>query len=161
MCHRGFHVARSLRERVPTRSASRPRYFLRPFIVLVGLAVLAGCEDGKPKGDLPPLHPVTGKVVRGGQPVSGGLIQFFADPADPDLVINAEVGPDGSFELQTLHSVSQKKAKGAPAGSYKVNYTPPQGDQAQGGAVGGMVALSERQTVKDGPNELTVELGKK
>ena len=51
----------------------------RGIALLLGLTALTGCPDGKPKGDLPPLHPAKGKVVRGGQPIGGGLVRFFAD----------------------------------------------------------------------------------
>src|SRR5262249_25187151 len=119
------------------------------------LVVLIGCDEAKPKGDLPPLHPAKGKVVRGGAPVDGGLIQFQAEPANPDLIVNAQVLTDGTFELQTLHAISQKKAPGAPAGTYKVTYMPPTRDQ-------NIVPITPAQTyaIQAGTNELTIDLGK-
>jgi hypothetical protein len=121
----------------------------------LGLIVVIGCQEAKPKGDLPPLHPAKGRVVRAGAPVAGGLIQFQTEPASPDLIVNAEVKPDGTFELQTLHALSQKKAPGAPVGIYKVTYMPPATDQ-------NIVPVTPAQTypIQAGPNELTIDLGK-
>jgi hypothetical protein len=132
----------------------------RRLALVLGLVVALGCTDGKPPGDLPALHPARGKVVRNGQPVGGGMVRFFAQPDDPDLVVNAEVGADGAFELQTLHAQSQKKAKGAPAGTYQVTYYPPAGDQTQGPSPE-PVSPSQPQTIQAGNNELTVEVGRK
>ena len=133
----------------------------RRLTLALGLIVALGCTDGtRPKGDLPALHPAKGKVVRNGQPVSGGLVRFFSQPDDPDLVVNSEVGPDGTFELQTLHAQSQKKAKGAPVGTYQVTYYPPAGDQTQGPSPE-PVSPSQPQTIQAGNNDLTVEIGKK
>ena len=133
----------------------------RELAVVLGLAVLAGCTDSKPKGDLPALHPAKGTVVRGGQPVNGGAVKFHPDPEDLDLVVGAEVMADGSFELQTAHAQSQKKGPGAPAGTYRVTYFPPQGDQTQGGPSTAPVEVPQKQTIQAGANDLTVEVGKK
>jgi hypothetical protein len=121
--------------------------------------VAFGCNDGKPKGDLPPLHPVKGKVVRNSQPVNGGLVRFHTDPDDPDVVVNAEVKADGTFEVQTQHAQSQKKGPGAPAGIYQVTYYPPQGDQTAGP---NPVPVTPTQThmIQAGENALIIELGK-
>lgn len=135
---------------------------MRPtrLIAALGLALLIGCTAGKPKGDLPPLHPAKGKVVRAGQPVAGGMVRFQPEPDIPDVVVNAEVKPDGTFELQTLHAVSQKKAGGAPAGTYRVTYYPNLGDQTQGPNPA-PVTPAQKYTITEGPNDLTVEVGKK
>jgi hypothetical protein len=128
---------------------------MRWCVLLVGLA---GCSPDKPQGELPPLQPAMGTVVRGGKAAGPGLVQFRAEPDKPDLVVNGEVRADGTFELQTLHATSQKKGKGAPAGTYRVTYIPAATEQNQ------MVTPVEVPlpvTIKDGPNELTVELGKK
>jgi hypothetical protein len=132
------------------------------WIPILGLAVALGCDSGKPKGDLPPLHPTKGRVVRGGQPVSGGSLQLQPDPAVPNVTVTAEVKPDGTFEVQTLHTQSQKKAAGAPVGTYRATYMPALGDQTQGaGANPTPVSPAQTYTIKEGPNELTIELGKK
>jgi len=129
---------------------------IRGLPATLALAVLIGCQEAKPKGDLPPLYPAKGKVVRGGVPVASGLIQFQSEPPNPDLIVNSVVGPDGTFELQTLHALSQKKAPGAPAGTYKVTYMPPAADQH-------IVPVTPAQTfaIQAGTNELTVNLGAK
>jgi hypothetical protein len=123
----------------------------------MALALLAGCDDGKPKGDLPPLHPAKGKVVRGGQPVAGGSVRFQVEPDSPDVLVTAEVTPDGSFELQTVHALSGKQGKGAPAGTYRVTYQPPLSENQSPPPI----ELSQTQTIKEGANELTVDLGKR
>ena len=128
--------------------------------VVLGLAVALGCTSDKPTGDLPALHPVKGKVVRGGTPVNGGSVRFHPDPEDLDLVVGGEVQSDGSFELHTQHAQSQKKAKGAPAGTYQVTYYPPAGDQTQGPSPE-PVSPTQPQTIQAGSNDLTVELGRK
>ena len=60
---------------------------MRTRLLVIGLAVLVGCDD-KPKGDLPPLHPAKGKVVRGGQPVNGGSVRFQMEPDNPEYLGN-------------------------------------------------------------------------
>jgi hypothetical protein len=125
---------------------------------ILGLTVLAGCGD-KPKWDLPPLHPVKGSVSRGGAAVNGGVIQFRPEPDLPNIVVNAEVKPDGTFELKTLHALSLKSGPGAPAGNYRVMYLPPIiGDQNMAAP---SVLLPKPYTIKEGPNDLAIDLGKK
>ncbi|WP_020467897.1 hypothetical protein [Zavarzinella formosa] len=131
--------------------------------LFVGGLGLSGCSENKPKGDLPPLNPSKGKVMRGGSPVAGGIVQFRAEPAKPgsdDLLVNAEVNAEGGFELQTIHALSMKKAVGAPAGTYKVVYTPAMTAQTQNAIP---VDLPKTVTIASGPNDLTIELpaGKK
>lgn len=94
---------------------------------------LIGC-GGQRKGDLPPLVPVKGHVQRGNAPAIGGLLRFVPDPETPesrDWVITAEIQPDGSFEVQSIHSLSQQRGLGSPRGTFKVTYTF-SGDQNQG-----------------------------
>jgi hypothetical protein len=81
-------------------------------------------------------------------------------PETRDLLIAAELNSDGTFELHTLHSVSLKKAPGAPAGTYKVTFTSALADQTQGGQVQ-VVELPSPITLKAEPNEITLEMGKK
>jgi hypothetical protein len=69
---------------------------------LLALALLSGCG---PHETLPPLHPVKGKVVKDG------------------ISINGQVDDDGLFELTTLEG--RKRHPGAPAGEYRVVYSPP------------------------------------
>lgn len=126
-------------------------------ILPVCLVLLLGCGDGgRPEGKLPPLQPVHGTVTRGGQPVAGGLVQFR--PAKPaaqasDVIVTAEVGANGSFDLATTHALSQNKAAGAPAGDYTVTYVPPGESQDVMPTV-----LPGKITIADGPSELTLKL---
>jgi hypothetical protein len=129
----------------------------RRCLVVLVLGVLAGCQDGKPKGDLPALHPAHGKVVRGGQPVSGGSVRFQLEPDNPDVLVTSEVKADGSFELQTVHALSGKQGKGAPAGTYRVTYQPPLTENQSAPPVD----VPQTQTVREGSNDLLVELGKR
>ncbi len=119
--------------------------------------IAVGCEGGKPKGELPPLQLAKGTVVRGGQPVHGGSIRFQPEPNMPDIVVTSDVSPQGTFELQTIHATTQKKGTGAPVGTYHVMYYPPQADQVAGG-LPALIEVRQTQTIKEGPNELTVEL---
>lgn len=119
------------------------------------------CSESKPKGDLPTLHPTTGTVSRGGSPLTAGQVRLKADPAKPeftDLLINAEVGKDGTFTLQTIHALSMKKAPGVPAGTYKATFVPSLGDQ-QGNIV--PIELPTPVTITAGNNELKLELPSK
>jgi hypothetical protein len=92
----------------------------------LGLAVLAwpiaaGC--GASGGTPPPTtYPVSGKVFyKGGQPVSGGVIQFQSD-SDPSLTHLGDIGPDGTFELRTLFQ--SERLQGATVGQYHVTVIP-------------------------------------
>ena len=131
-------------------------------IALMTIVVLAGCDTSKPKAELPPLHPTTGKVVRNGQPAGAGSLQFDPEPALADVRVSAEVRKDGTFEVSTLHTPSGKKATGAPVGVYKATFMPALGDQATGAvAVPTPVTPGETYTIREGKNELTIEIGKK
>jgi hypothetical protein len=130
---------------------------------LFAVGLLSGCGgSGGKQPDFPDLHPVKGTVTRGGAPVKGGAVQFAPDPARPDFLINSEVGPDGTFALSTVRTTdkSGERKSGAPAGSYKVTFTPPLGDQTAGGAVN-PIELTKPVTVTAGNNDLTIELPKK
>jgi hypothetical protein len=82
--------------------------------------VLTGCH---PSG--PPLLPVSGKVMKGGQPLSGGAVSFVPDASKGNSYHEAPVGmiqSDGTYQLTT------NGKPGAPPGWYKVTIstmTPP------------------------------------
>lgn len=130
----------------------------------LGLALVAalGCGGGSTQPPFGDLHPVKGVVKRNGQPVAGGSVRFTPDPDPGQFVVTATVGPDGMFTLATIRATDQsgEQKPGAAAGSYKVLFIPGAGSQAAGGYVE-PVELPAPVAVKAGPNDLTVEVGKK
>lgn len=135
----------------PTRPAAR---CLAGWLLL---ALLSGCGGGaRPEGELPQLHPARGKVTRSGKPVAGGLVQFrpaASGTEAPNLIVTSAVGDDGAFDLSTTHALSQRKARGAPAGDYTVTYHPP--GESQDVAP---VTPPSKVTIAAGPNDLSIRL---
>ncbi len=116
--------------RSPKREhASQFHAFIRACLLLL---LFAGCGPSRPTGDLPDLHVVRGTVTGPSGPVSGGMVLLRATPyaAESNLSVSGEVDATGSFELHTLHALSQQKATGAPLGTYEVTYLPPGEDQS-------------------------------
>jgi hypothetical protein len=130
--------------------------------LLVGAALLTGCGQDKKQPDFPDLQPVKGTVKRDSNPVKGGVVRFVPDPDKPEFLINAEVGPDGTYTLTTVRTTdSQGERKpGAPPGTYKVTYMPSLGDQTAGGKME-PIELKAKVTVKSGDNDIPIELPKK
>lgn len=124
------------------------------------LALLAwtfiGC-DSTPA--TPELHPVSGRVVRDGQPVQDGGLIFVPEGFASNLIVNGSVRRDGSFTVNTERTLKDGPAQsstGAPLGTYKVIYHP-----ASNGATMGLdVEIAERVTVIAGVNEFEVKLPK-
>ncbi len=125
------------------------------------LTFVAGCGGGGARGK------VKGKVVAGGQPVTGGQLQFapVAEGAGEGAT-NAigTVKPDGTFELMT-----DKPGDGAAIGKHKVLYTAPPDEQAEWDGYGtappvkaspfkGLAPKEAEVEVKSGSNDLTIEL---
>src|SRR5262245_57019000 len=81
-------------------------------IVVGGLALVAGCGDGKPTP-----YPVSGKVLVKGKEADGAIVRLWpAEGGGPDAARPlGYVQPDGGFQLTTY-----KENDGAPAGKYKV-----------------------------------------
>ncbi len=131
-------------------------------VFALALLASAGCGTEAKQPDFPDLNPVKGVVTRSGRSVSGGSVRFTPDPAQSDFVVNSEVGTDGTFSLTTVRTTDSKgeRKPGAPAGKYKMTYTPPLGDQATGGPTG-PVELPTPVMVKVGDNNVTVDLPKK
>ena len=95
---------------------------------------------------------MTGSVVRGGKPVSGGALQFTGAGDNP-VTVTGEVGPDGAFTLQTLKGVT--KGAGAPAGDYRVTDLFPAG---AGQRTPPPVPLPRPYKVEARENRLTLDL---
>lgn len=94
------------------------RILLRPAlaVALVGSFLVIGAGCGKSE----PLYPVSGKVMLGKEPLTGGQITFFPDAAKGNKSKHSptgKIGSDGTYTLTT-----DGKA-GAPAGHYKVTVT--------------------------------------
>ena len=133
---------------------------MRNYYLIVALVALAaGCDAGKKQPDFPALHPVKGVVKKGGAAASGGLIQFTPQDDKGEFLVTAVVGADGAFTLSTVRTTDStgERKPGAPAGLFKVTYTPPLGDQTAGGVVT-PVLLSTPIPISAGDNNLTVEL---
>ena len=93
---------------------------LRWCCFLLPLAALAsGCGKGE---RLPPLHPVTGQVVKNGVPVAGGSVTFTRIEDQSPLMINSLVDDTGRFDLATIQE--RNRLRGAPIGEYRVVYSP-------------------------------------
>lgn len=132
------------------------RIFLAAALVGAVALALTGCGPKQP--DFEALYPVTGKVQKGGLPVSGGSLRFMAVPEKLEFVIVSEVKEDGTFALSTVRSTDSRgeNKPGAPAGDYSVVYTPPNLDQTQGFTP--PITLPAKVTIKAEPNDLTLQL---
>jgi hypothetical protein len=124
-------------------------------LLLLG-AVALGC-GGKDAEELPTLHPVTGKVLKHGQPVAGGSIRFTPVNEQAEIIMKGRVGEDGTFELITWKGKtreSKTSAAGAPVGTYYVTYSPPTLSKT---AL--PVTSKETYKVEAKANEFTFEVG--
>ena len=94
-------------------------------LALLAWPMATGC--GGSGGTPPPkTYPVTGKVFyKGGQPVSGGVIQFQSE-SDPGQTRMGDIEPDGTFELVTLFQ--NERLQGATVGQYHVTVIPRMSD---------------------------------
>ena len=122
------------------------------------IVLMAGC--GGSQQPFAELYPVKGVVLRDGQPVQKGTIQFVGASGNASFIVNSEVGADGTFELTTVRTTdsSGERKTGAPAGAYTVTYTP---FSDQRGGNFNPVALPKPITVEAKPNELRIDLPKK
>lgn len=134
--------------------------------VLLTAIVLAftGCSSGSGGVTWPELYPVKGTVTQGSKPVSGGYLQFRLQDGSPDYLVSGQVGADGTFTLLTSHAQEKNGTRkpGVPAGTYKVMYAPPSGDQTTGGSIE-PIPLVKPITVNPGDNDIPITLpaGKK
>ncbi len=142
------------------------------YLVLLSIVAVAGCGEDE-KGQ-PTLHPVTGKLTRGGQPVANVQITFV--PATRE-----GRGASGITDASGLYKmVSLNAGEGVPAGQYKVilaqsgaadastidrsRYTSGQ-DPSKAEATeafpkeyGSEETTPKTVEVKTGPNEINIEL---
>lgn len=134
---------------------------------LFGLFFGCGGGSGRPAGALPKLQPVQGQLLRAGQPVSGGSVRLepISQTPTPDgaqsgknLSIGGNVGPDGRFELVTLHTLSMQSGPGAPVGQYRVTYLPPASEKPEDQAAVQPITLPEPVTLQEGQNDLKLSL---
>lgn len=95
-------------------------FISRPFFIFLVAISLTGCFSSGVK--IPPTFAVRGTVVDAqGKPFTEGSVQFrMAD--NPIVVGNAQVNPDGSFELKTM--IEGKLVAGTLPGSHQVTYYP-------------------------------------
>jgi hypothetical protein len=129
-------------------------------IMILTLAVaLPGCGGGS-QLSFPELHPVAGVVRKGGRPVCGGSIRFAPVPERPEFLVNAPVGPDGTFRLTTVRTTDTRgeRKSGAAAGKYRVSYTPPAGAQTAGTPLTRPIDLPGPVVIEGRDNELTINL---
>ncbi len=124
---------------------------LRVCIFIVTLALIAGCSK-KGADKLPDLHPVKGKLTKGGAAVGKGFVRF--DPeSNQNYMVQGSVDANGAFELETIRD--GKTSKGAPAGTYKVFYTAEMvGSQVETTAI----ETARTYTIEAKPNDLTIDL---
>ncbi|MEZ6143158.1 MAG: hypothetical protein R3B84_21550 [Zavarzinella sp.] len=101
---------------------------------LMLLVLLAGCSGNSNQPEFGILHPVSGTITLGGNPVKGGTIQLNLEPDNTEFLINSEVSDSGKFELTTVRTTdsSGERKKGVAPGTYKVTYLPNLNDQTAG-----------------------------
>jgi len=124
--------------------------------IFAALCTVLGCHGPDPTVGLPTLHPVKGVVTRGGQPVTGGFLTFQPDKDIPGAAVVADVGADGRFEVMTTNTNTRdgRRAKGAPATSYRVTYA------ASGTEQEATLPVEAPKPVRVEPkeNDITIEL---
>jgi len=99
-----------------------------PFLVLVLGALASGCGSEPDHGLT--LYPVTGRVRVDGQPEEGVVVKLHPRDKLNDIDAPRPFGTtdeDGAFELGTI-----SEADGAPAGTYVVTVTWPEGPTGPG-----------------------------
>jgi len=128
----------------------RVLYFASVLLFAIGSA---SCS--KKANHLPAFHPVKGVVQLNGQRVNGGELYIRPEESQPNLVIMAQVGNDGSFEVFSMDTQDRegKKLPGAPEGNYELTYAPPNQDQTEK-----LIELASLFAVQAKSNEWVVEL---
>lgn len=89
-----------------------------PLVGLCCLALLVGCSEGVTPEEVPPLHPVTGKVTLDGQPAAGVAVTFTPAKGGTGTGGYATTDSSGSYTLQ-----HRSGAPGIPTGEYAVLFS--------------------------------------
>ena len=126
------------------------RRVIKPSVGIIGFVLClvltaSGCQRGDGR-DLSSysFHPVKGRVLAKGQPLTKGTITFFP-LGDPNFAASGEIQPDGTFELTSM--MLGRIERGVPEGKYRVTVEPP------------LDSPSENFfTVKPGENDFTVSV---
>ncbi|MCH9657070.1 MAG: cytochrome P450 [Planctomycetes bacterium] len=120
-------------------------------LIVCGTVLLIGCGKSSSK-PLPETFPVKGSLKdKSDTPVKDGMI-FFQSPDNAEHASQAEIQPDGSFELFTL--VEGQRLDGARPGEYRATFNPRMSD-AQSEVP---VELDETFSVKAGENVFEIKL---
>lgn len=116
--------------------------------LLLGVFLAAGsfgCGQA-PSEPLPKTYKVEGKILKKGQPYSGGgVIEFIAD-GKRSL---GDIQPDGTFLLRTV--TAQHNVAGASEGQHAVTILPASKDQSAA-----PISLKKKYAVTAGDNQLTI-----
>jgi len=124
------------------RFMTLPRVPVALAVAVVAL-VPAGCS--KPRFE---MGTVTGRVTRGGEPLTSGAIYFLPQHA---MAAVGGIGPDGRYELR-----SRRSGDGAAVGRHRVFVSQAPGD----GAVPGPAVPQKYQDVATSGWEADVQPGK-
>lgn len=121
-------------------------------LLIIGALLLVGC--GGSSKPLPETFVVKGSVkAPTDSPMKDGMI-VFQSPENAEYASQAEIQPDGSFQLFTL--IEGQRIDGARAGDYRATYFPRM-TEAQTEVP---VELDETYTVKAGENVFEIQLKK-
>ena len=109
------------------------------------LLVAAGCSHS----NLPALHPVTGTVMRGGQPLHQAQVRLMPTqtPAGGEVIITGMTNEQGVFTLKTIEVATNRDGQGVPAGTYKLHIDLPVAANQSGGGY------------YESPNQITIQAG--
>ena len=83
---------------------------------LVTVGFVLGCGGGAPAEKVPPLEPVSGKVMLDGQPAVGVSVTFF--PMEKGNPATATTDETGAYKLK-----HRTGAEGTPEGNYQVLFS--------------------------------------
>src|SRR5258708_5413571 len=117
-------------------------------LVLLCLVSALGCEGRTPP---PATHPVRGKVLLDGQPLTAGAVEFRAVDGGA-LTTLADIQADGAFALSILPE--GRRVPGAVAGEYRVTVLFAAKHESQKRAP---IVVEKTVTVTAGENVITVE----